>query len=158
MLLCVPVPSLLTPGHVLTLIIAIVGTWALPFTAYFAYLSNSVLAKRLQSRQYMGDKLESSSGGRDELQVSTRAQANFVEYVPLAFVLAATAELNGANRQFLNYAMGALFAFRVAHVEFGLRAEDFGGWGRPVGHFGTQGFLAGLAGYSMYLVKGYWGF
>ena len=26
------------------------------------------------------------------------------------------------------------------------------------GYFGTQGFIAGMAAYSGYLVKGYWGY
>lgn len=39
-----------------------------------------------------------------------------------------------------------------------MKAEDYKGVGRPIGFFGTQGFLAAMAGYSAWLVKGYWGF
>lgn len=78
--------------------------------------------------------------------------------MPLALTLAGVAELNGANRKVLNYALAALFVLRVAHVEVGLKGKDTVGLGRPVGYYGTQGFLVGMAGYCAYLVKGYWGF
>lgn len=46
-------------------------------------------------------------------------------------------------------------AFRIAHVEFGMMVKDCMGPGRPIGYFGTQGVIAGLAGYLGYLVKDY---
>ena len=54
--------------------------------------------------------------------------------------------------------MGALLVLRIGHVELGLRGKETLGMGRPVGLFGTQGVLAGLAAWTAYLVKGYWGF
>jgi uncharacterized membrane protein YecN with MAPEG domain len=84
-----------------------------------------------------------------------------IENVPLAFVFLGIAELNGGNKKALNYIMAALFALRLAHVEFGLRLKgNFGGSGvgRPIGYFGTSGILLGLGGYTTYLVKSYWGF
>ena len=66
------------------------------------------------------------------------------------------AELNGANRKVLNYALATLFALRVAHVEFGLKGKNALSIGRPIGFFGTQGFLGAMAAYSAYLIKGYW--
>jgi hypothetical protein len=57
--------------------------------------------------------------------------------------------------------MGTLLALRVAHAEGGLRLQgEFGnnGIGRPIGYFGSIGVLGGLAGYTAYLVKGYWDF
>jgi uncharacterized membrane protein YecN with MAPEG domain len=84
---------------------------------------------------------------------------NFLENVPIALIFAAVAELNGANKKILNYALGTLLVLRVLHAELGLRGqEDAIGVGRPIGYFGTQGIIAGLAGYCAYLVKGYWGF
>ena len=74
----------------------------------------------------------------------------------MAFILTAVAELNGANRKVLNYALAALFALRIAHVEFGLKGRNNVAIGRPLGFFGTQGYLAGMAAYGAYLVKGYW--
>ena len=76
--------------------------------------------------------------------------------MPTAFILTAVAELNGANRKVLNYALAALFALRIVHAEFGLKLKDGMGTGRPVGFFGTQGYLLGMAAYGAYLVKSYW--
>jgi len=88
--------------------------------------------------------------------VESRCQANFLESVPIALILTAVAELNGANRKVLNYSLAALFALRIAHVEFGLKGRKNVAIGRPLGFFGTQGFLGAMAVYSAYLVKGYW--
>lgn len=117
------------------------------------YLSNKVVYDRLQSKKFIGEQSDPAS----DLQVDSRAHLNFLENVPLAFTLSAIAELNGANRKVLNYAMGAFLALRVLHV-VGIKAEGNSGLGRPVGYYGSQGFLAGMAAYSAYLVKGYWGF
>jgi uncharacterized membrane protein YecN with MAPEG domain len=46
----------------------------------------------------MGDKTDSTKGTTDPLYVSTRAQLNFAENVPLALVVSMLAELNGADR------------------------------------------------------------
>jgi hypothetical protein len=35
-------------------------------------------------------------------------------------------------------------------------AQDSKGAGRIVGYYGTQAVLASLAGYTAYLIKGYW--
>lgn len=53
-------------------------------------------------------------------------------------------------------ALGALFAFRVGHAEFGLLAQDSKGPGRIVGFYGTQVTLLGIAGYAAYLIKDFW--
>ena len=115
---------------------------------------------RLKNEHYLGDKVESdkSQSDPDYLNLTTRAHANFLENVPLAFILAAIAELNGADRRILNYGLGALLALRVAHVEIGMFGKNTVGPGRPVGYYGTQAWLLGVAAYSTYLVKGYWGF
>lgn len=115
---------------------------------------------RVQHKKYIGDRLPSDTDGAEPnvLQLENRAHANFVENVPIAFIVAAAAELNGANRKVLNYAFGALFLLRVLHVELGIKGKETVGFGRPLGFFGTQAFVAGLAGYTTYLVKGYWGY
>ena len=92
------------------------------------------------------------------LHLATRAHSNFLENVPLAFILAAVAELNGANRKYLNYGMAALFAMRIAHVELGMHGKNTVGAGRPVAYYGTQAWLASVAAYGTWLVKGYWGY
>jgi uncharacterized membrane protein YecN with MAPEG domain len=119
---------------------------------------------RVKSEKWVGDRIQNNDpqqandGEPDELYVATRCHQNFIENVPLGFVLAAIAELNGANKKALNYCMGALLVLRIAHVELGLRAKGAMGTGRAIAYVGTQGFLGGLAAYSTYLVKGYWGY
>ena len=65
-------------------------------------------------------------------------------------------ESNDDVRSYINYALGTLFALRVGHVELGLMAQGGKGIGRPIGFVGTQAVLAGLAGYTAYLIKDYW--
>jgi uncharacterized membrane protein YecN with MAPEG domain len=102
----------------------------------------------------MGDNSE--KGASDPLYLATRAQMNFAENVPLALAIALLAELNGANKSYIHYSLGALLAFRIAHVELGLNVNNTMGAGRPVGFYGTQAVVAGLAGYIVYLVKDFW--
>ena len=136
---------------------ALVGTWTLPFAVYAAVLSLSVVNNRVKSDHYLGDRSKAGSEP-DTLQINARAHANFIENVPFAFTLAAIAELNGANRKALNFALATLLVLRVIHAEVGIKGKGALGWGRPVGYFGTQGFLAGMAAYSTWLVRGYWGY
>lgn len=96
-------------------------------------------------------------GAYNDLLVATRAHANFAENVPLAFLLAGVAELNGANRRVLTAALAALLALRVLHADLGLVRPGSIAAGRPVGYFGTCGVLGGLAGYGAWLVKEAWG-
>lgn len=119
-------------------------------------LSNRVVMHRVNQKKYMGEALDTPSDS-DPLYLDKRAHENFLENVPLAFIIAAVAELNGGNRKVLNIAMGVLLALRVAHVELGIKGKDTVGVGRPLGYFGTQAFIGGLAAYGAYLVKGYWG-
>ncbi|KAI4099601.1 MAG: hypothetical protein LQ339_005899 [Xanthoria mediterranea] len=153
----VPVPKMLP----------VTGAWTVPFTVYLLLLSNRVVYQRIKNKQWIGDHLNNpdnknhttgNADNPDPLFLESRCHLNFLENVPLAFVFAAIAELNGADRSVLSYAMAALFALRVGHVEIGLRGKGTMANGRPIGMFGTQGFLAGMAAYTAYLVKGYWGY
>ncbi|KUJ21194.1 uncharacterized protein LY89DRAFT_429362 [Mollisia scopiformis] len=147
-------------------LLPIAGTWAVPFVLYNTILSSRIVSTRIQNDYYCGDKLPSSSPTNtktppDVLQTATRCHANFLENVPLAFILLIIAELNGGNRKALNYMMGTLFALRIAHAELGLKLQGkFGdnGVGRPLGYFGSIGVLGALGGYCGWLVAGYWGF
>ncbi|OTA79175.1 hypothetical protein M434DRAFT_55175, partial [Hypoxylon sp. CO27-5] len=83
------------------------------------------------------------------LLLLTRAHQNFSEYVPLALLLSAIAELNGADPRTLTKALTALLAARVLHAECGILRRDAMGAGRPVGFYGTlavMGWLAGVGG------------
>lgn len=143
-------------------------SWLIIFVVHAKYID-----------RYMGDTTDSSQGTKDVLYVASRCQVNFIENVPIALVLALLAELNGADRyglprcplhpycermhsdmtncrKYINLGLGALFALRVSHAEFGMMLKDSAGWGRPLGYYGTQGVLAALTGYLSYLVKDYW--
>jgi uncharacterized protein len=91
-----------------------------------------------------------------DLLVNARCHANFVENVPLALLVASLVEINGGNKQLLTSALSALLFFRIVHAEFGLRQKASMGWGRPVGYFGTLGFVFGMSSYAAWLVRSYW--
>ncbi|MCJ1475025.1 hypothetical protein MMC13_003685 [Lambiella insularis] len=135
---------------------AITGTWTLPFAAYLLLLSNRVVTYRLKHEKYLGSKLEQGSSGNeqsnpDQLHLAHRAHLNFLENVPMAFIIVLVAELNGGNRTALNYGMATLLALRVMHVEIGMYGKETVGVGRPIGYWGTQAWLAGMAAYGTYL-------
>jgi uncharacterized protein len=126
-------------------------------------LSLRVVQLRLKEEHYVGDntlKATDADGLKgNALYKATRCHQNFAENVPLAFVLAAVAELNGGNRKILSGALSALFVLRILHSEAGILSGKEGmGNGRPIGYFGTLGTMLGLAGYAAFLVKSYWGF
>lgn len=147
---------------ILSLSTAVAGSFAVPFTAYFAFLSFRVVQFRLKDEHYIGDNSSKEAGAsasrNNKLYKATRCHKNFAENVPLAFVLAAVSELNGGNRKVLSTALSALFVFRVLHSEAGILGAEGVGPGRPIGYFGTLGTMLGLAGYAAFLVKDYWGF
>jgi uncharacterized membrane protein YecN with MAPEG domain len=131
----------------------------LPFSAYFIFLSGRVVAKRVQNDKWIGDDLVTEvNNTANPLKVAGRCHSNFAENIPLALLLATVVELNGGDRRVLNGSLGALFFLRILHVELGLRGPDNNSIGRILGYFGTQTFIAGMAGYAAYLVKGYWGY
>ena len=104
----------------------------------------------------------SSADTTDPVFLASRCHTNFTENVPLALFTGAVVEMNGGNRKVLTGGLAALLLFRILHVEFGIRTKDGRGNqsmgpGRIVGHFGTLGFVLGMAGYAGWLVKGYWG-
>ncbi|CZS93137.1 hypothetical protein WAI453_000856 [Rhynchosporium graminicola] len=143
-------------------LLPIAGAWAAPFTLYNIFLSSRIFSQRIKKEVYFGDKDTSESAEKySVLELASHSHTNFLEGVPLAFILLIIAELNGGNREALNYTMGALLALRIAHAEAGLMIKgNFGdgGVGRPIGYVGSLGVLGGLGAYAAVLVKGYWGF
>jgi len=143
------------------------------FAAYFVLLNLRVSLVRQAANTYIGDEVKSSNT-RDanpkpstplieqtqskELLIASRCHGNFVENVPYALLVASIVEANGASPRFLTGALALLFFFRVAHVEYGIRAKDSLGWGRPVGYFGTLIWIAGMSAYATWLAKPHWGF
>ncbi|KAH7401441.1 MAPEG family-domain-containing protein [Pyrenochaeta sp. MPI-SDFR-AT-0127] len=157
--LSTPISSMPTKvglGVAMPLLAPATATWALPFASYYIFLQSRIVYQRLSTRTYMGDTTDSTQGTKNPLYVATRAQLNFVEHVPFILVVALLAELNGAKRSYINYALGTLLALRIGHVEIGLMMQDALGPGRILGYYGTQTILATLAGYTAYLVKDFW--
>ncbi|KAF2871015.1 membrane-associated, eicosanoid/glutathione metabolism protein [Massariosphaeria phaeospora] len=142
----VPVP-LLAPAT---------ATWAAPFAAYYLFLQGRIVYHRLTTKTGLGHQIDAANGNTDPLYIANRCQVNFVENVPIALIIALLAELNGANRTYINTGLGVLFALRVSHAELGLTIQNGLGLGRLVGFYGTQAFIAGFASYAAYLVKDYW--
>ncbi|KAK3987970.1 hypothetical protein QBC44DRAFT_399207 [Cladorrhinum sp. PSN332] len=151
-------------------LLPVTGAFLLPFTAYFGVLSTRVVLQRLATRTVLGtdaptihmakpgSEATPPATSSEALLVASRCQANFVENVPLALLIAGVAELNGAPKKVLTLSLSGLLAARVMHVEMGLRRPGAAGIGRTVGYYGTLGLMTFLAGYAGYLVKGYWGY
>ncbi|KAI5810538.1 MAPEG family-domain-containing protein [Pyronema omphalodes] len=131
--------------------------FTLPFSLYLLLLSGRVVAQRQKTGITLGTNA-SANTETDPLHKAIRAHANYLENVPMAMMLSLVAEINGGSRRCLAWAGATLFALRVANVEFGLRAKDSKGLGRLIGYFGTNAWLAGMAGYCVLLTRDYWGF
>ncbi|MFC4727082.1 MAPEG family protein [Coralloluteibacterium thermophilus] len=84
------------------------------------------------------------SGGDDALARRIRAQANFVEYVPLALLLIGLLELSGLARAWLVLLGSLLLAGRLLHA-WGLERSAGVSAGRALGMLLTWGVLAGAA-------------
>ncbi|KAL5431940.1 hypothetical protein PMIN07_008798 [Paraphaeosphaeria minitans] len=131
------------------------ASWAVPFTAYYLFLQNRVVYQRLTTETYMGDTTNPSDGNEDPLYVRTRAQQNFNENIPLTLIIAGLAELNGADRKYINYFLGAMLAFRISHIELGLMRPKSMGFGRTIGYYGTHASLLTMSAYLFYTIKDY---
>jgi uncharacterized membrane protein YecN with MAPEG domain len=117
-------------------------------TALYVALTVRVIASRRVAKIGLG------AGGDAELERRVRIHGNFSEYVPLALVLKAILELNGASRWLLTALGAALFAGRVLHA-WGLSRSATYSVGRTAGvaltffvlvtgAFGTLGYGVGL--------------
>ena len=90
--------------------LAITPIYAALFALFFVSLSLRVIRFRRSARISLGD------GGDEELRRRSRVHANFAEYVPLALVLMALAELQGQPGWTIHL-IGALLAVgRLAHA------------------------------------------
>jgi uncharacterized membrane protein YecN with MAPEG domain len=146
----------------------ITGTWLVPFALYLVNLSFRTSLTRASSSQFLGDRSiplspkDSTNWNTrpdvDPIYTMVRAHGNFIENVPMAFVLAAVAEMNGGSSRVLNSMLAAFLVARIAHAEgrVGKDAKTAGA-ARSVGVFGTLSVLSGLAVYNGILVWSYWG-
>lgn len=82
----------------------------------FVFLSARVIGARRTARVGLGD------GGNRLLLRRQRAHGNFAEYVPLAIVLMALAELQGTPAPVLHLIGGLLIVGRLVHA-YGLSRE-----------------------------------
>lgn len=78
--------------------------------ALFIYLSIGVIRLRRQHKVGLG------SGGVDDLERAIRAQGNFAEYVPIALILMACLEFNGAPVWLVAILGVGLVIGRVVHA------------------------------------------
>lgn len=94
----------------------VVPTYAALCGLLLILLSVRVIRQRRRSKVSLGD------AGKPEMQRAMRVQANFAEYVPLALLLLALAELQGLDPLIL-HALGLLLLFgRLLHA-FGVGRE-----------------------------------
>ena len=84
------------------------------------FLSGQVSRYRLKYRQGLG-----VNDDRD-FEVAVRAQANLVEYAPIALILMAIGELNGVHAQWIYWVGMAFVGGRILHA-FGM----YNGHGGP---------------------------
>jgi uncharacterized membrane protein YecN with MAPEG domain len=121
-----------------------------------------VSQQRIDSKTFIGEKSTDASSDESKnaspLLVALRSHGNFCENVPMAILMGAIVEMNGGNRRVLTAGFAALLLARIAHVELGLKAENNMGLGRLTGHATSMAFVASMAGYAAWLVRGYWGF
>ncbi|KIV89354.1 hypothetical protein PV10_08930 [Exophiala mesophila] len=145
----------------------VTASFAPAFAAYFILLNLRTSKARVESNTYMGNDVAATkpdntkqpllpSPAGHSLQIESRSHSNYVENVPFALLLTAFVEANGGNPKALTVSLLGLLFFRVVHVEFGLRAKNALGWGRPVGYFGTLAYVAALSGYGAWLVRSFW--
>jgi uncharacterized membrane protein YecN with MAPEG domain len=85
-----------------TLYVAILGLMFVPFTAYVGFY-------RVKTNILLLD------GGDTELARRMRAQANFIETVPLAVILLILMEINGASAIWLHSLGSILVVARLVH-------------------------------------------
>ncbi len=127
----------------------------LPFTSFIAallalmliWLAVHVIRGRLKYKTGLGD------GGEEELLRRRSAQANFCEYVPLALILMALAELQAAALYYLLMMGLLLFLGRVSHAASLLSREPAGKGikARQAGMVMTFLSLLMGAGYAFYV-------
>ncbi len=85
-------------------------------TLVFVFLSARVIVTRGATKTTMGD------GGHQSLQRAIRAHGNFAEYVPLALLLMALAELQDRSVYAIHFVGLCLLVGRLAHA-FGVSRE-----------------------------------
>lgn len=110
--------------------LAVTPIYAALLALLLIVLSTRVVMYRRQNRVDIGDQ------GHPRLQRLVRAQANFIEYVPITILLLGMLELAGASAAGLHTLGTVLFLARLAHG-FGLVTKVGASPGRVVGVLAT---------------------
>ena len=116
----------------------ITGTYAAWLGIIFIGLSILVIKQRASKRIGLGD------GDDPKVQQVIRAHANFAEYVPIALILLAVAELNTNIGAYLHIPGGLLVLARLLQA-YGLIRSSGSTKSRSVGVLMTFGVILGLA-------------
>lgn len=88
----------------------ITALYAVPLCVLYVHLSLRVIGRRKQLKVALGD------GGDAGLARAVRVHANFAEYTPLALVVIALAEINGAGPWLIHLLGLLLLAGRCSHA------------------------------------------
>lgn len=118
--------------------LTVVPVYAAILALLFLALSVRVIVDRRRQRVGFG------TGGNAILERRIRVHANFCEYVPLALLLLAMAELRGAGHLWLHALCVSLVIGRLAHA-IGLARPGTDDVGRIVGMTGSQTAILGGA-------------
>lgn len=109
-------------------VLPVTGSFAIPLVLTSSILSFNVVKTRIDLNTWQGDKTITKDGKAgagikqpdgntyDPLLMATRVHANLMENLPLTLVLAALAELNGADRKKLTAVLAAFSVIRVSHA------------------------------------------
>ena len=106
-------------------VLPVTASFAIPLVVTSSLLSLNVVKTRIDLNTWQGDKVigkeqagikQPDGNTYDPLLMATRIHANMVENMPLTLVLAALAEINGADRKKLTYVLAAFTIVRLSHV------------------------------------------
>ena len=124
-----------------------------PTTAIYAALLAlvGVALQQHVGRERLRSGVSLYHGDDEALAVAMRRQANFVEQVPIALVLLAVLELNGASAVWLHGLGGALLLARIVHP-FGLEMAESRRLPRFAGALATLAVVLVAAGKALWQV------
>jgi len=128
----------------------------LPMTALYAGMLGLMLVvlSMMVIRQRVKAKVDLFDGGDPQLGQAIRVQGNLTEYLPLALILMAVVEINGAPDLYLHIGGSALLIARLLHA-YGLSKSSGVSVGRFIGTIGTFIMIAVAAIYAVIQYNGY---
>lgn len=109
-------------------VLPVTASFAIPLVLTHSLLSLNVVKTRIDLNTWQGDKVITKDGKAaqgitqpdgntyDPLLMATRIHSNFNENVPITLVLAALAEINGADRSKLAGLLAAFTLIRASHA------------------------------------------